>query len=262
MTTGLAIRNLVTGYGELRIIRDLSLECETGEITALVGRNGAGKTTTLSAVAGLLPAVSGTVEMGDLVQHGPPGTRIRAGLGVVQEGKRVFRARTVEENLKLGGYIRRRERGYIEASIARVFDRFPVLKDKRSQQAGALSGGQQQMLAIGQALMSEPRVLLLDEPSAGLAPVIVDEVVAQVEVLKNQGMCVLLVEQLVDKSLAIADRVAVLDRRRITLLGCTPRGLSGCGSRRDTVTHSSPRAVPATGTDERSSRYGAASFHA
>ncbi len=217
MSPGLELRGLVAGYGELKIVRDLSLTCPAGQITALLGRNGAGKTTTLSAIVGLLPAMAGTVHMLGSLQTGPPGRRVRDGLALVQEGKRVFRSRTVEDNLRLGGFIHRRSRGHLDDGVARAFARFPILKDKRKHAAGSLSGGQQQMLAIAQALMADPKVLLLDEPSAGLAPSIVEEVFNEVSALKDQGLCVLLVEQLIDNSLAIADRVAVLDHGRIVI---------------------------------------------
>jgi branched-chain amino acid transport system ATP-binding protein len=217
VTAGLEIADLVTGYGELKIIRGLSLSCPTAQITALLGRNGVGKTTTLAAVAGLLPTYSGSVSLFGTVHTGSPGKRVRAGLALVQEGKRIFRARTVEDNLKLGGFTRRRERGFISEGLDAAYLRFPVLKEKRHQVAGVLSGGQQQMLAIAQALMPQPRVLMLDEPSAGLAPSIVDEVFGEIALLKDQGLCVLLVEQLIDHSLAIADRVAVLDKGHITI---------------------------------------------
>ncbi len=217
MTPGLEISGLVTGYGELKVIRGLDLSCEGGQITALLGRNGAGKTTTLSAVAGLIPTMAGTVRIFGEEQTGRPARRVKAGLALVQEGKRVFRQRTVEENLRLGGYTARRQHRRIQDGIADAYERFPILKEKRRHPAGTLSGGQQQMLAIAQALMSAPRVLLLDEPSAGLAPSIVEEVFGEIAALKAQGLCVVLVEQLVDNSLAIADRVAVLDHGRITI---------------------------------------------
>jgi branched-chain amino acid transport system ATP-binding protein len=220
MTThedALVIDDLTTGYGQLRIVRGLSLTCRAGELTVLLGRNGAGKTTTLSAVAGLLPAMSGQVLLHGEVQRGGPAVRVRAGLGLVQEGKRIFRSRTVEENLRLGGFSVRRRRGAIDAGTARAYERFPILKEKRRDQAGSLSGGQQQMLAIAQALMPAPTVLMLDEPSAGLAPSIVEEVFGEIASLTTEGLCVLLVEQLIDHSLAVADRVAVLDHGRITI---------------------------------------------
>jgi branched-chain amino acid transport system ATP-binding protein len=217
VTIGLEVKDLATGYGELRVVRGLSLTCNVGEITALLGRNGAGKTTTLSAIAGLLPINAGSVELFGEPQTASAAKRVAAGLGLVQEGKRVFRSRTVEQNLRLGGFIHRRRRGFLDEGVARAYERFPILKEKRSQVAGMLSGGQQQMLAIAQALMAEPKVLMLDEPSAGLAPSIVDEVFGEISSLKEEGLCVLLVEQLIDNSLAIADRVAVLDHGTITI---------------------------------------------
>lgn len=217
MSEALVVTDLVTGYGQLKIVRGLSLTCRAGELTVLLGRNGAGKTTTLSAIAGLLPTMSGTVELHGEVQTGSTVSRVKAGLGVVQEGKRIFRSRTVEENLRLGGYVVRRKRGAIDEGIDRAYERFPILKDKRKQVAASLSGGQQQMLAIGQALMAQPTILMLDEPSAGLAPAIVEEVFGEIASLTGEGLCVLLVEQLIDHSLAVADRVAVLDRGRITI---------------------------------------------
>ncbi|WP_336632706.1 MULTISPECIES: ABC transporter ATP-binding protein [unclassified Microbacterium] len=217
MSDALVVEKLVAGYGQLKIVRGLDLTCRAGELTVLLGRNGAGKTTTLSTIAGLISPLGGTVSLQGVTQVGPAPKRIRAGLGMVQEGKRVFRTRTVEENLRLGGYVVRRRRGAIDAGIDRAYERFPILKEKRRQPAGSLSGGQQQMLAIAQALMPEPSVLMLDEPSAGLAPAIVEEVFGEVAELTREGIAVLLVEQLIDHSLAVADRVAVLDGGRITI---------------------------------------------
>lgn len=217
MSDALVVEKLVAGYGQLKIVRGLDLTCRAGELTVLLGRNGAGKTTTLSTIAGLISPLGGTVSLQRVTQVGPAPKRIRAGLGMVQEGKRVFRTRTVEENLRLGGYVVRRRRGAIDAGIDRAYERFPILKEKRRQPAGSLSGGQQQMLAIAQALMPEPTVLMLDEPSAGLAPAIVEEVFGEVAELTREGIAVLLVEQLIDHSLAVADRVVVLDGGRITI---------------------------------------------
>lgn len=217
MTDALVVKDLVAGYGQLRIVRGVDLTCRAGELTVLLGRNGAGKTTTLSTIAGLLPAIAGTVTLQGVVQQGSTTRRIGAGLGLVQEGKRVFRSRTVEENLRLGGYVVRRRRGAIDAGVERAYERFPILKERRRQQAGSLSGGQQQMLAIAQALVPQPSVLMLDEPSAGLAPAIVEEVFAEIAALTREGIAVLLVEQLIDHSLAVADRVIVLDGGRITI---------------------------------------------
>lgn len=212
----LEISDLTTGYGDLKIVRGLSLVCPSGEITALLGRNGAGKTTTLSAICGLLPS-AGSVALDGKELRGPAYRRAHEGLALVQEGKRIFRGLTVEDNLRLGGYMVRHRRGAIEAGLQRAFERFPILKDKRKEAAGALSGGQQQMLAISQALMPDPKVIMLDEPSAGLAPGVVEELFGEINELKRENLGVLLVEQLIDNSLAVADSVAVLDRGRIVL---------------------------------------------
>jgi len=213
---GLSIRSLSTGYGQIQVIRELSLECGAGEISAVLGRNGAGKTTLLSAIAGLIGS-SGDVTFDGQPISGPAYARARAGVALVQEGKRVFRQRTVEENLRIGGYVNRHRRGFIASGIEAAYARFPILEAKRGLPAGLLSGGQQQMLAIAQALMLDPRVLLLDEPSAGLAPAIVQEVFGEIARLRDEGLCVVLVEQLVDNSLSIADTVAVLDQGRVVL---------------------------------------------
>ncbi|MFI5621904.1 ABC transporter ATP-binding protein [Nocardioides sp. NPDC051685] len=213
----LLVEGLAAGYGPLKIVRGVSLACRPHELTVLLGRNGAGKTTTLSAIAGLIPTMEGTVSLFGTPQTGTTVDRVQAGVGLVQEGKRVFRARSVEDNLRLGGYSIRRTRGAISDGIDRAYERFPILKEKRRDVAGSLSGGQQQMLAIAQALMPQPTVLMLDEPSAGLAPAIVEQVFGEIASLAKDGLCVLLVEQLIDHSLAVADRVAVLDGGQITI---------------------------------------------
>ncbi|MDR5699433.1 ABC transporter ATP-binding protein [Agromyces aerolatus] len=214
--SGLSISALSAGYGQIQVLRDVGLECGAGEISAVLGRNGAGKTTLLAAIAGLI-ASSGDVSFDGAPLSGPAYARARSGIALVQEGKRIFRARTVEENLRIGGYVHRRRRGFIAAGIDAAYERFPILGEKRNLPAGLLSGGQQQMLAIAQALMLDPRVLLLDEPSAGLAPAIVQEVFGEIARLRDEGLCVVLVEQLVDNSLSIADTVAVLDHGRVVL---------------------------------------------
>jgi branched-chain amino acid transport system ATP-binding protein len=213
----LHVEGLSAGYGPLKIARGISLACRPGGLTVLLGRNGAGKTTTLSAIAGLIPTMEGTVSLFGTPQTGTTVDRVRAGLGLVQEGKRIFRSRSVEENLRLGGYSIRRTRGALSEGIDKAYERFPILKQKRRDVAGSLSGGQQQMLAIAQALMPQPTVLMLDEPSAGLAPAIVEQVFGEIASLAKDGLCVLLVEQLIDHSLAVADRVAVLDGGQISI---------------------------------------------
>ena len=223
MTT-LHVRGLGGGYGDLTVLHDVDLEVEAGALQVVLGRNGAGKTSLMSAIAGLLPNVrTGTISIGERdVTAMPAHKRAAAGIGLVQEGKRVFRNRTVEENLLLGTYS---AKGWSMRSAARrqalaaAFDRFPVLQEKRSDRAGGLSGGQQQMLAIAQALAADPSVLLLDEPSAGLAPAIRTEVFETARGLRDEGLAVVVVEQLVDVALDVADSVAVLDSGRIVSSG-------------------------------------------
>jgi len=208
----LEVRGLTTGYGDLVVVRELSFDVFPGEITVLLGRNGAGKTTTLRALSGLNPLLAGSVRLeGADLGRVQAGARVRKGLSYVQEGKRVFHRLSVEQNLLMGGYSLGVARRRLEGEIERIYSLFPILKEKRHDRAGSMSGGQQQMLAIGQALMAQPKVLLLDEPSGGLAPVIVNEVFRTVQQLKQDGLAVLLVEQAVEASLAIADTVTVLD---------------------------------------------------
>jgi branched-chain amino acid transport system ATP-binding protein len=212
----LAVRGLTTGYGDLVVVRDLSFDVFPGELTVLLGRNGAGKTTTLRAISGLNPLVAGTVRLGEAdLGRVPAAARVGMGLSYVQEGKRVFHRLSIEQNLLMGGYSLGVGRRQLEQEIERIYELFPILKQKRNDRAGSMSGGQQQMLAIGQALMARPKVLLLDEPSGGLAPVIVNEVFRTVDRLKADGLAVLLVEQAVEASLAIADSVAVIDVGRV-----------------------------------------------
>ncbi|MBO2453176.1 ABC transporter ATP-binding protein [Actinomadura barringtoniae] len=218
MTT-LDIKGLATGYGDLRVVSDATLRVDSGSVTALLGRNGAGKTTTLRAVAGLNKINAGTVTLDDAdLSRTPPYRRARAGVGYVQEGKRVFGSRTVEENLLLGTYAGRdRARG--RELTEEMYERFPVLAQRRKLPAAQLSGGQQQMLAIAQALVAAPSVLMLDEPSAGLAPAIVGQVLEVINDLRARGLAVLLVEQAVDFALAAADRVVVLNVGRTVYSG-------------------------------------------
>jgi len=217
----LEIDDLTCGYGDLMVVREAGLRVAPASVTAVLGRNGAGKTTILRAVAGLLGVRTGTIRIdGQDVTGAPAHLRRSLGLGYVQENKRVFKRRTVEENLMLGlhglGLRRREERERADEAYAR----FPVLAERRRRPAGLLSGGQQQMLAISQALAIRPRLLLLDEPSAGLAPSIVHEVLNVVRELRDrQGLGVLLVEQAVDTALGLADEVTVLDVGRVVHTG-------------------------------------------
>lgn len=214
----LQVRGLATGYGDIRAVWDVSLTVRAGEMTVLLGRNGAGKTTTLRAISGLNKADAGSIEFaGRDVTGTPPHRRVSAGMALVQEGKRIFRRRTIEENLLLGGYTRGLGKRALEREVQEIYQLFPALADRKHVTSGQLSGGQQQMLAIGQALMSKPTLLMLDEPSGGLAPAIVAEVMATVAGLKETGIGILLVEQAVAASLAVADRVTVLDVGRVLL---------------------------------------------
>jgi branched-chain amino acid transport system ATP-binding protein len=207
-----------SGYGDLQVLRGVSVRVWPGRISVLLGSNGAGKTTTLRAVSGLNRASSGTVRLlGHDVTTMAPSERVRLGLGFVMEGKRLFHRRTVEENLLLGGYTKLRSRRGLRHRAAAMYERFPVLGERRGSRAGELSGGQQQMLAIAQALMAQPRVLLLDEPSGGLAPIVVKQVLAIVEELKTDGLGILLVEQAAEQAVRIADHVTVLDVGRVVI---------------------------------------------
>lgn len=214
----LEVSNIAAGYGDLRAVWDVSLTVWPGRLTVLLGRNGAGKTTTLRAISGLNKVQSGTVRFGDQdITRVPAYQRVRMGMAYVQEGKQVFHRLTVEQNLILGGYVRKQSRAKLRREAERIYELFPVLGDKRRAAAGSMSGGQQQMLAIGQALMAEPTALLLDEPSGGLAPVIVAEVMDRIAALREHGLGILLVEQAVEAAIGYADHVVVLDVGKIVL---------------------------------------------
>jgi branched-chain amino acid transport system ATP-binding protein len=197
----------------------VSLSLAAGRTTALVGRNGAGKTTFLLGIAGLLPAKSGSVRLdGTDITKVPTSRRVNGGLGLVQEGKRVFRQLTVRDNLMVGLRARGVRKSQVSGHLDRIYADFGILADRAHSLAGSLSGGQQQMLAIATALAAEPRVLLVDEPSSGLAPVFVDQVFAVLDKLRQSGMAILLVEQLVEEVLGgIADDVVVLEQGRVTV---------------------------------------------
>lgn len=212
----LDVTGVSAGYGDIQVIRDVSLAAYQGRVTAVFGANGAGKSTLLSAVAGLIPTRMGAVRLdGKDLTAMPTHARVAAGIGLVQEGKRVLHRRTVDENLQLGGY--RLARSQRRSALELAYDRFPVLRDKRDLKAGALSGGQQQMVAIAQALMPGPRVLLLDEPSAGLAPIIVSDLLRSIEALKTEGMAIVLVEQLVGQAMTVADHVVALQQGQVVI---------------------------------------------
>ena len=215
----LKVENLKVRYGMIEAIKGISFEVRDGEIVTLIGANGAGKTTTMHAISGLLKPASGSITMDgqDLVKK-PSHKIVSLGLAQVPEGRRVFAQQTVEENLVLGAYTRRDKSG-IEEDQERVFDLFPRLKERRTQLAGTLSGGEQQMLAMGRALMAKPKLVLMDEPSMGLSPLLVKEIFHIIEDINKQGTTVLLVEQNARMALAIADRAYVLETGKITLEG-------------------------------------------
>lgn len=214
----LTIRNLKSGYGRIEALHGVSLEVQAGEIVTLVGGNGAGKTTLLRAISGVQPISSGHIlYKGQPIERVSAHRRVALGIAQVPEGRQLFAPLSVEDNLKLGAWTRATENG--ETALAPVFELFPMLKDLRHAPAGTLSGGQQQMLAVGRALMAKPELLLLDEPSMGLAPMLVEQILKAVAGLKHAGLTVLLIEQNARAALAIADRGYVVETGRITASG-------------------------------------------
>jgi branched-chain amino acid transport system ATP-binding protein len=215
----LDVRNLHAGYGEVAVLRDVSFAVTDGAITALIGSNGSGKTTMMRAVAGLLPARSGRIDFaGRDLTHARPSERVEAGLALVPEGRLVFPEFTVEDTLRVGAYCTRARAGMAERK-AQMYALFPRLYERRRSPAGALSGGEQQMLAIARGFMSAPSLLLLDEPSLGLAPVVVAQLFEAIVAIAKSGVAVCLVEQDVNLSLEIADYAYVLENGSIVLRG-------------------------------------------
>ena len=215
----LVLRKLEVAYGGIQAVKGIDLEVGQGELVCLIGANGAGKTTTLKGICGLLPVKSGSIHYaGENVTGKPPFTLVHRGLAMVPEGRGVFGALTIEENLAMGAYIRK-DTDAIKADIARVFDLFPRLKERRRQTAGTLSGGEQQMLAMGRAMMSRPRLLLLDEPSMGLAPLMVQKVFETIVTISGEGVTILLIEQNAKLALEVSRRGYVMESGEITLEG-------------------------------------------
>ncbi len=218
----LRILNLEAGYGPLRVLKGISLHVSPGEAVAIIGANGAGKTTLLKTIAGILPAQNGAVIFEkQQIQTTPAERIVERGCAMVPEGRHVFANLTVKENLLLGAFSRRRKEkpSDIAATLEEVFDLFGILKDRQTQLAGALSGGQQQMLAIGRALMSKPKLLMMDEPSLGVAPIVTRDIFETVAGLKRNGLTLLLVEQNAQAALSVADRGYVIETGRIVLEG-------------------------------------------
>ena len=228
----LEVGGLAGGYGRLQVLHGVDLAVPAGRITALVGGNGAGKTTTMAMLAGLLAPSAGTIRYrGDAVEGWSAAQRVAAGLVLVPEGRLVFPDMTVEENLRLGA-INRQARSHAAEELEGVYAQFPRLAERRRQAAGTLSGGEQQMLALGRGLMSRPRLLLLDEPSLGLAPVMVDLIFDAIGDLAGAGMTILLSEQNVGLSLELAERAYVLENGAVALSGSGRDLLGNAGVQR------------------------------
>ena len=217
MSTILKVQDMNVYYGAIHAIKGISFEVNEGEVVTLIGANGAGKTTTLQTVSGLLRSKTGSIEfMGENISHIPAHKLVERGLVQVPEGRRIFLQMTVQENLDMGAFT---AKGDSSAAMESVFEQFPRLKERRRQIAGTLSGGEQQMLAIGRALMSKPKLIMLDEPSMGLSPILVEFVFDIVRDLHQQGVTILLVEQNAQMALSVADRAYVMETGTITLSG-------------------------------------------
>ncbi|HEY1327293.1 MAG TPA: ABC transporter ATP-binding protein [Casimicrobiaceae bacterium] len=217
----LELRKLAVAYGGIQAVKGIDLHVDPGELVCLIGANGAGKTTTLKGICGLLPVRSGTVHYaGDDVTGKPAFELVRKGLAMVPEGRGVFGALTIEENLQMGAYART-DRPGVRADVERVFELFPRLRERHRQTAGTLSGGEQQMLAMARALMSRPRLLLLDEPSMGLAPLMVQKVFETILAVSKEGVTMLLIEQNAKLALEVSNRGYVMESGEITLTGET-----------------------------------------
>jgi len=215
----LKVTGLKVAYGGIQAVKGIDFEVREGELVSLIGSNGAGKTTTMKAITGILPINDGNIEyMGKSIRGQGPWDLVKQGLAMVPEGRGVFARMSIVENLQMGAYIRS-DKADILADIDKVFTIFPRLKERRDQLAGTLSGGEQQMLAMGRGLMSRPKVLLLDEPSMGLSPLMVDKIFEVVRDVYAQGVTVLLVEQNASRALAIADRGYVMESGLVTMSG-------------------------------------------
>ena len=216
--TLLKVNDINVYYGAIHAIKGISLEVHEDEIVTLIGANGAGKSTTLNTIAGLLKPRTGTIEFGGTTLNGVPASKVvPLGLSLCPEGRRIFQQMTVRENLEMGGYTR--PASEIPGSMDEMFQRFPRLKEREKQIAGTLSGGEQQMLAMARAMMSRPRLLMLDEPSMGLAPILVEQIFDIIKELHGSGVTVLLVEQNAQMALSVADRAYVLETGNITMEG-------------------------------------------
>ena len=212
----LELHDVHSFYGTIEALKGISLDVNEGEIVTLIGSNGAGKSTTLRSISGLTPPREGSIKFdGEEIGETPPQEIVQRGISQAPEGRRIFQRMTVRENLELGAYLRRDDR--IEKDLGRVFDLFPRLKERERQKAGTMSGGEQQMLAIGRALMAEPKLLLLDEPSMGLAPVLVERIYETIAEINEQGTTILLVEQNANFALEVSKRGYVLETGTVAL---------------------------------------------
>ena len=219
ITTLLKITGLQVAYGGIKAVKGVDLHVNEGELVTLIGSNGAGKTTTMKAITGTLPAASGEIEyLGKSIKGKGAWDLVKEGLAMVPEGRGVFARMTIIENLQMGAYIRN-DKVEIAADMEKMFTIFPRLRERKDQLAGTMSGGEQQMLAMGRALMSRPKVLLLDEPSMGLSPIMVDKIFEVVRDVSEQGVTVLLVEQNASRALSIADRGYVMESGIVTMNG-------------------------------------------
>ena len=216
----LKLENVRVSYGAIEAVKGVTLDVKAGEVVAIIGANGAGKTTLLKGIAGLEALEGGRVSINGMDCTALPAhKRLGVGVALSPEGRGVFPDQTVRENLLLGGYVLRKDQARVEKLMAREFGRFPRLAERRDQLAGTLSGGEQQMLAMSRALMSEPKLLLLDEPSLGLAPLIIADIFRSIRALRDAGLTILLVEQMANQALNVADRAYVLETGRVTLEG-------------------------------------------
>ena len=219
MTPVFVIKNLNVCYGAIQALRDVSLEVNEGEIITLIGSNGSGKSTTLRAISGLIPAASGSISLGGKeLTKASPTQIVRAGIVQVPEGRRIFTDMTVYETLLMGTYLRA-DKAQIRRDIESMYERFPILGKRKNQLAGTLSGGEQQMLAMSRALMARPKLLLLDEPSMGLSPVLVKEIFDLIQEINRAGTTILLVEQNANLALSIASRAYILETGQIAMSG-------------------------------------------
>ena len=229
----LQVRGLRGRYGPVEVLHGVDLQVEAGELVAIVGANGAGKTTLLHILSGIHRASAGQILLeGQDIGRLPPHRIVQAGICQVPEGRQVFAPLSVEDNLRLGGYSQRHNPAWVEQQLQFIYTLFPILEERRTQSAGTLSGGQQQMLAIGRALLTRPRLLLLDEPSMGLAPLLVEEILRVVRELNHQGVTILLVEQNARAALGVADRGYVLETGRVAMAASAATLLNDEGIKR------------------------------